>query len=276
MFIIIIIILIGVYAALCLFLFLAQSKLLYYPEYPSRTITLTPKSVNLSYETISFETEDSVKLFGWFVPRPHAKGTVIIFHGNAGNISHRVELIQLFYRIGLNTFIFDYRGYGQSEGRPSEHGTYLDAEATWLYLTQSRNILPGEIVLFGRSLGGPIAAWLAQKHNPAGLIIESSFTSIPELAAELYPYLPVKLLCRYEYNTREYVTKIRCPIFIIHNVHDEIVPFKHGQKLFEKAQSPKEFLETTGSHNELDLTSRKRYEECLNSFMSRFILSHLD
>lgn len=276
MFIIVIIILIGVYVALSLFLFLAQSKLLYYPEYPGRNITLTPKSVNLSYEPISFQTKDSIKLFGWFVPTSSARGTVLIFHGNAGNISHRVEFIQLLHRLGLNTFIFDYRGYGQSEGRPSEHGTYLDAEAAWSYLREARHVPSEKIVLFGRSLGGPIAAWLAQKHNPGALIIESTFTSIPDLAAKLYPYFPVRLLCRYEYNTVEYVTKIKCPILIIHNAHDEFVPLKHGKKLFEKAPRPKEFLETAGTHNELDLTSRKRYEECLDSFISRFLLSHLD
>ncbi len=276
MFFFIIIILIGVYVVLLLFLFLSQTRLIYYPDYPSRVITLTPGSINLNYEPISFETRDSVTLFGWFVPESHARGTVIIFHGNAGNISHRLELLRFFHRLGLNAFIFDYRGYGQSEGRPSEHGTYLDAEAAWLYILQSRHILPEKIILFGRSLGGPIAAWLAQKYNPGALIIESSFTSIPELAAELYPYFPVKLLCRYQYNTAEYIKKINCPILIIHNVNDELVPFKHGQKLFEVAHRPKEFSQIVGSHNELDLTARARYEECINSFISRFLLPHLD
>lgn len=271
MFILIIVIFAGTYIVVSLFLFFSQRRLLYYPDYPGRNITLTPENIKLSYEPVSFETRDRITLFGWFIPRRDSRGTVVIFHGNAGNISHRLELIQLFHHLGLNTFIFDYRGYGQSEGRPSEHGTYLDAEAVWFYLLYGRHIPSEEIVIFGRSLGGAIAAWLAQKHNPGALIIESSFTSIPELAAELYPYFPVKLLCRYRYNTAEYISKISCPILIIHNVNDEFVPFKHGQKLFEAAREPKEFLKTVGTHNELDWASREQYEKSIKSFILRFL-----
>lgn len=271
MFVLIIIIIGGAYIAISFFLFFSQHRLLYYPDYPGRTITLTPENINLSYEPVSFETTDSVTLFGWFIPRQNARGTVVVFHGNAGNISHRLEIIQLFHRLGLNTFIFDYRGYGQSEGRPSEHGQYLDAEAAWLYLFHSRHIPSEEMVLFGRSLGGPIAAWLAQKHNPGALIIESSFTSIPELAAELYPHFPVKLLCRYRYNTAEYIARINCPILIIHDVNDELIPFRHGQKLFEIAHEPKEFLKTIGTHNELDRVSKEKYERSIKSFILRFL-----
>lgn len=266
-----IIILGGAYIAVSLFLFFSQHRLLYYPDYPGRALTLTPKNISLYYEPVSFETRDSVILFGWFIPKAHSRGTVVVFHGNAGNISHRLELIQLFHRLGLNTFIFDYRGYGQSEGRPSEHGQYLDAEAAWLHLLHSRNIPSEEMVFFGRSLGGPIAAWLAQKHSPGALIIESSFTSIPELAAEFYPYFPVKLLCRYRYNTAEYIARTNCPILVIHNAKDELVPFRHGQKLFEVAHEPKEFMKTIGTHNELDWASREKYEESIKSFILRFL-----
>jgi len=140
-----------------------------------------------------------------------------------------------------------------------------------LYLLHSRHIPPEKIVFFGRSLGGAIATWLAQNHNPGALIIESSFTSVPELAAELYPHFPVQLLCRYRYNTADYITKISCPLLIIHNVNDELVLIKHGQTLFEIAHKPKEFLKTIGSHNELDVVSREKYEESINSFILRFL-----
>jgi len=249
-------------------LFVSQSRLIYYPQ---RDIITTPDQIGLSYEAVAFEAADGVRLSGWFVPAEGPPRGVILFcHGNAGNISHRLESIRLFHGLGLSTFIFDYRGYGQSEGKPTERGTYLDAEAAWRYLVQERQVAPTEIIVFGRSLGGAIAAWLAQDHTPGALIVESTFTSVPDMASHLYPFLPARLLSRFDYNAIDYVRKTHCPVLIVHSRDDEMIPFGHGRRLFEAADEPKAFLEITGTHNEGFVTSAERYQDGLDSFIARY------
>jgi pimeloyl-ACP methyl ester carboxylesterase len=164
------------YAVIVAFVYYRQSSLIYYPDMPGRNIVATPERIGLEYQNVQFVTGDKVNLHGWFIPHRAAKGTLLFFHGNAGNISHRLESIEIFHRLELNVFILDYRGYGQSEGRVSEQGTYRDAEAAWNYLIQTRGARPEQVIIFGRSLGASIASWLARKHTPAGLIIESGFT----------------------------------------------------------------------------------------------------
>ena len=180
----------GLYVGLAAMVFVSQSRLVYYPQ---RGIIATPGQIGLSYDAVTFEAADGVRLSGWFVPAEAPRGVILFCHGNAGNISHRLESIRVFHRLGLSTFIFDYRGYGQSEGRPTEQGTYLDAEAAWRYLVQERRVAPTEIIVFGRSLGGAIAAWLAQDHTPRALIVESTFTSVRDMASHLYPFLPAEM-----------------------------------------------------------------------------------
>jgi len=264
----IIIIVAGVYVLFAGFLFVFQSHYVYYPEH---IISADPSDIGLEFESVSFETEDRVKLSGWFIPSEGASGVNLFCHGNAGNISHRLESIQIFHRLGLNVFIFDYRGYGRSEGRPSEIGTYRDVEAVWQYLVEERQVSPNRIVVFGRSLGGTVAAWLAHRHTPGALILESTFTSVPDIGAKLYPYLPVRLLSRYKYDTARYLDGVNCPVLIVHSREDEIMPFSHGQRLFERATEPKEFLEISGSHNEGFIMSGKHYEEGLNAFISMYL-----
>ena len=259
---------VGSYIGLVTILMVFQSHFIYFPE---REITVTPAEIGLSYEAVCFETADGVKLSGWFVPAERSRGVVLFCHGNAGNISHRLESVQVFHRLGLITFIFDYRGYGQSEGKPTEQGTYLDAEAAWRYLVQKQQVDPTEIIIFGRSLGGAIAAWLARDHPPKALIIESTFTSVRDIGAELYPYLPVRLLSRFDYNAMDYLRQVNCPVLIVHSRDDEMVSFSHGRRLFEAANEPKEFLEIAGTHNEGFMTSAKRYEDGLDSFISAHV-----
>ncbi len=264
----IVIIIAGAYIIFAGSLFIFQSHYIYYPV---RVLSTDPGSIGLNFESVSFETTDGVKLSGWFIPGENAKGVILFCHGNAGNISHRLESIQIFHRLGLDIFIFDYRGYGQSEGKPTEQGIYQDAEAAWRYLTEERQVNPSKITVFGRSLGGAVASWLAQRHTPGALILESAFTSLPDIAATVYPYLPVRLLLRSKYNTAEYLGRINCPVLIVHSRDDEIMPFSHGQRLFEMAKEPKRFLEITGTHNEGYITSDKRYEEGLNAFVSEYM-----
>ncbi|MFC1930117.1 alpha/beta hydrolase [Chloroflexota bacterium] len=264
----ILIIIAGVYVAFAGFLFIFQSSFLYYPE---RTLSTDPGNIGLSFENVSFETTDRVKLYGWYVPCDGARGVILFCYGNAGNISHRLDSIQIFHRLGLGVFIFDYRGYGRSEEKPSESGTYRDVEAAWQYLIEEQQVLHDKIIIFGRSLGGAVAAWQAHSHTPGALILESTFTSVPHLAAEVYPFLPVKLISRFKYDTEGYLEEVNCPVLIVHSPDDEMMPYRHGQRLFETAKEPKEFLEIRGSHNEGFITSGKRYEEGLNTFISEYL-----
>ena len=248
--------------------YIFQSRFVYYPI---RTLSADPSSIGLRFEGVRFETADGVQLSGWFIPCDGARGVILFCHGNAGNISHRLDSIQIFHRLGLDVFIFDYRGYGQSEGKPTERGTYEDAEAAWRYLIEERQVLPNEVVVFGRSIGGAVGAWLAQNHNPRLLILESTFTSLRDVAATLYPFFPTRRFLRFEYNTAEYLGGVDCPVLIVHSRDDEIMPFSHGQQLFEVVTEPKRFLEISGTHNEGFITSGRHYEEGLNSFISEYV-----
>ncbi|MDH3526857.1 MAG: alpha/beta hydrolase [Gammaproteobacteria bacterium] len=261
-----------VYCALALYLYLMQPRLLYYPDLPGRELAATPADIGLEYEPVTLVTEDGVRLGAWFIPRSGARGTLLFLHGNAGNISHRLDSIRLFHELGLAILILDYRGYGESEGTPSEAGTYQDADAAWRYLVEQRRSAPRDIVVFGRSLGAIIAAELAARTRPGALIMESAFTSVPDMAATLYPWLPVRLLSRYHYDALKPLARTRCPLLIAHSRADEIIPFTHGQRLFEHAREPKQFLELRGGHNDGFLETGQDYIDGLERFLSE----HLD
>lgn len=245
---------------------LFQSHFIFSPE---RRIMATPEQIGLKFEDVSFLTEDGKILSGWFIPAKEPKGVMLFCHGNAGNISHRLDSIMLFNQLGLSTFIFDYRGYGRSQGKITEIGTYDDAEAAWRYLVKIKEVAPNEIIIFGRSLGGAVASKLARNHKPKGLILESTFTSIPDIAADIYSLLPVRLLTRFTYPTVENVRDIKCPVLIVHSRDDDIIPFKHGRLIFDAAPEPKEFMEIKGSHNEGFLITGPRYRAGLESFIIR-------
>ncbi|HYR05301.1 MAG TPA: alpha/beta hydrolase, partial [Gallionella sp.] len=242
-------ILAAIYAGLMLVLYFFQARLVFYPE-TGREIIATPGQAGLPYEDVRLTTSDGIDLYGWFVPAPQPRGTVLFLHGNAGNISHRIDSLQMFYRLGYSTLIFDYRGYGNSGGKPSEQGTYRDAEAAWRYLTGQRQIPACRIVLFGESLGGAVGAWLAARQKPAALVIASGFTSVPDLARHFYPYLPVRWLTRIRYDTLKNLRAVAAPVLVAHSPEDEIIPFEHGRALYEAAHQPKQFLEIAGGHND--------------------------
>ena len=255
------------YLSLALLLYFFQSRLLHLPDVPSRTLTMTPSQIGLAYQTVIIDTDDGLKLHGWFIPNQDARGVLLFFHGNAGNISHRLVSLELFHRLGFSTLIIDYRGYGQSQGEPSEPGLYRDAMAAFDYLHKVRKVSPRDMVYFGRSLGGAVAAWLAAQHPPAALVLESSFTSVPDMATELYPLLPVRLLCRIQYDTRAYLKTVHSPLLIIHSTEDEIIPFEHGRQLFNAANDPKQFLQISGDHNNGFLDDRETYEQGMDAFL---------
>ena len=260
-------VILAVYIVISLLLVFFQSKMIYYP---ARELEATPDNVGLPFEEVIFKSGDGVKLYGWFVPSQRSRGIILFCHGNAGNISHRLETIKIFNHLNMSTFIFDYRGYGKSEGKPSESGTYADAKAAMRWIMGKQNILPGEIIIFGRSLGGAVAAWLAKEITPRALILESAFTSIPDVGAELYPWFPVRLLSRFKYDTVGYLRKVKCPVLIIHSSDDELIKFSHGKQIFSTANEPKEFLEISGGHNDGFLISGKLYIEGLESFIIRY------
>lgn len=259
---------IGAYAAICVYVYYVQSGLIYFPNMPGRDLVATPENIGLAYQDIEFVTEDDVSLHGWFIATDDAAATVLFFHGNAGNISHRLESIEIFHRLGLNVFIIDYRGYGQSEGKTSEKGTYRDAEAAWDYLIDTRGIDARQIIIFGRSLGASIAAWLASKHTPGALIIESGFTSVPSMGQRLYPLLPIRWLTYFKYDTRKYVKHIACPVLVAHSRNDEIIPYDEGREIYDAAHEPKTFLEMRGGHNDGFLATGGDYVEGLRSFIN--------
>jgi alpha-beta hydrolase superfamily lysophospholipase len=245
-----------------------QSSLIYFP---TRDLSGTPADLGLEYESVYFSTEDDVRLHGWYVPAENERGAVLLCHGNGGNISHRLDLIELLGEVGLAVFAFDYRGYGESEGSPDEEGTYLDVGAAWDRLVGTRGKPPGRVVIYGRSLGGAICSRAAADNHPAGLILDSTFTSIREAGQEIYPFLPVKLLSRYDYPTLEHVERADCPVLVFHSPDDELIPFHHGQELHAAAKGPKRLVEVRGGHNENFGLSYDTYREALQAFVDEHL-----
>ncbi|MCZ6537834.1 MAG: alpha/beta hydrolase [Gammaproteobacteria bacterium] len=257
------------YVLLALMLFLFQEKMVFLPNMPGRTLTATPKDAGFDFEDVTLETSDGLKLHGWYVPAAQARGVVLFLHGNAGNISHRLDSIAIFHELGLDTLIIDYRGYGRSQGKPSERGIYLDAEAAWHYLVSSRGVAADRVIVFGRSLGGAVAAWLANQYTPAALIIESSFSSALDIARKLYPFMPVLLITRLEFPVSLHVSRLQCPLLVVHSRDDEIIPFTMAEAIYESAAEPKSLLEIWGDHNNGFLLSRDRYLSGLNEFIQK-------
>ena len=263
----IIFILVSVWVLLSLLLYLFQPKFVYFPL---SEIDYTPDMAGLTYEDVYFKTEDNVELNGWYLPAEGAEKTLLFFHGNGGNISHRLDSLKIFHELGLSVFIFDYRGYGQSQGTTNEQGTYRDAEAAWKYLTESRGISGKNIIIFGRSMGGAVATWLANQYTPNLLILESTFTSVADMAKHYYPYLPTQLLTRIKYASIDRIEAIQCPILFSHSQTDEIVPFELGIQLFKQAQAPKMFMQLEGGHNDGFIVSGRSYINGIKEFMDKY------
>jgi fermentation-respiration switch protein FrsA (DUF1100 family) len=255
------------YVLLALMLYLLQGKMVFLANMPSRELTASPKDIGLEFENITLTTSDNERLHGWFVPADGARGVVLFFHGNAGNISHRLDSIAIFNRLGLDTLIIDYRGYGESSGKTSEQGTYLDAQAAWDYLVSDRGVPAERIVIFGRSLGGAIGAWLGSQHRPAAVIIESSFSSGVDMAKRLYPFLPASLITRLRYPVVKFAARLQSPVLVVHSRDDEIIPFEMGKAIYNAVKQRKAFLELRGDHNAGFYISRQQYIPALDDFI---------
>jgi uncharacterized protein len=247
-----------VYVVWGLALLFMQPRLLYRPL---REVLITPAARGYPYEDVVFESRDGLKLTGWYLPASNARFTVLFCHGNAGNLMHVLDAVCLFHEMGLSCFVFDYRGYGHSEGRPTEAGTYLDARAAFDWLTRVRRVPAERIIVCGRSLGAAIASHLATEVQPAALVLEGAFTSYADIGARLYPYLPVRLFAGFRYHTLAHVREARCPVMVVHSKDDELVPHDLGVRLFEAAGEAKRFAEIAGGHGEGFLLSADRYRE---------------
>lgn len=252
------------YLAIVGLVYVLQSRMVYFP---AQKIEATPARIGLDYEDVWLHTGDGVRIHGWYLPAPGARRTVLFLHGNAGNVSHRLPTLALLRGIGMSTLIIDYRGYGLSEGRPSEAGTYEDALAAWRYLTRD-GTGADSIVLFGRSLGGAVAAWLASRVEPAGLVLESTFTSAQDLARHHYPLLPVRYLLKFRYDSLALAKDIRSPALISHSRDDEIVPFDLGLKLYRELRGRKAFIELSGGHNDRHYLQHAAYQQSLRDFFA--------
>jgi len=246
----------GIYIGVSCIFYVHQERFLYHPR---TEITSTPDDFALTYEDIFFSTSDGIELNGWYVGSPGSNITVLFFHGNAGNMGVRTELMRVLYDMGLNVFTFDYRGFGKSEGEPTEEGTYLDAEAALDYLVTEKNCTMDRIIIYGWSLGGAISSHLAAEHTPAAFILEGSFTSYDDIAGDIFHRMllpaPLGLLADFEYETSDNVARVECPVLVIHSKDDKVVPYHHGKELYEAAGEPKEFLELRGTHDNAYLES---------------------
>ncbi len=252
------------YVGLLLVLFFSQDSLMFVP---SRAVTTTPQAVGLRFETWKIPTADGETLAAWFIPAANPQGILVYCHGNGGNIGNRVPYLPIFHSLGLSVVLWDYRGYGQSTGRPSEAGLYQDADAVMGYLQQRHTISPAQTVIYGESLGGGVASYLAAQYPVRGWVLAGTFTSAVDRAAELYPFLPVRWLARSRFDTRARLPQITAPLLVLHSVDDEIIPIHHGRALYAAANPPKTLVELTGDHNNGFLDNALAYREALAAFL---------
>ncbi|WP_254276682.1 alpha/beta hydrolase [Halomonas sp. 3H] len=257
-----------------------QERLLYLPHMGREPIG-TPADRGLAWSPVTLETEDGLALDAWWLPHERPRASLLFLHGNAGNLSHRLDSLAQFHRLGLSVLILDYRGYGRSEGRPSEEGLALDARAGWRWLREAAGLAPEEIVLFGRSLGAAVAAELTmtleaeglEEDGPAAVILESPFRSVPKLGQRLYPFLPARWLARVSHDTEAHVQGVEAPLLVIHSRDDEIIPFSEGEAVYRAARDPKRLLEIRGGHNTGFLESEPDYSAGIDAFLTE--LAHL-
>jgi len=252
------------YAALCLVVYLTQAKLVYFPGPEPRS---TPADSGLEYRELQLRAKDGVGLHGWFLPAKDARGAVLVSHGNAGTIELRIELARAFVELGWSVLLYDYRGFGKSSGQPDEEGTYRDAEAAYEHLTTAEGVASERVVLYGESLGAAVAIELARRHPCAAVIGESAFTSLPDVGARAYPFLPVRWIARFRYDNLAKVPELGVPLLLIHSPADEIVPVEHGQRLLQAAREPKRLLLTEGGHNDGGFQQRPEWRAEVGEFL---------
>lgn len=245
---------------------------------PRRIIEETPAENGLHHENLWLTTALGTRIHAWWIPHENPRFTLLFCHGNGGNMGHRIESLHIFHQLGLSTLLFDYSGYGRSRGKPSEAATQADARAAFDWLVNEKGIDPATIILFGRSLGGAIAGKLATEiiqtgATPAAMILESTFPSVPDIGAKIYPWLPVRLLSKYQYNTVKAIAPLTIPALFGHSPQDDVIPYALGRELFESYSGPKTFMEMRGGHNAGFLAMNEEYPRKLDQFLATLPIS---
>ena len=236
--------------------------------FPTKDIDFIPSDIGLEFKDIYFDTKDGLTLNGWFIPHQDSSLTLLFFHGNGGNISGRLDKIRILHEAKVNIFIIDYRGYGRSQGVPTEKGVYIDSDSAYDYLTTKENVRAEDIVIYGESLGAAVAVELAGRQRAAGLILEGGFSSGRDIGKIIYPYLPKALLPNV-LDSATRIEEITIPKLFIHSKDDEVVPISLGKKLFSAAPVPKEFVEITGLHDSGFRESQERYTSSIIGFIAK-------
>jgi len=237
--------------------------------HPHRVLETQASGLGRPFEDVRFKTSDHLTLHGWFFPADahsaRAKSAMLVCHGNTGNIGDRLDFCAALLETGVSVFLFDYRGFGNSQGRPSEEGTYLDAQAAYGWLRQ-KEFSPDRIIAFGESLGGGIASELARRERLAGIVLQNTFCSIPEVGAELYPWLPIKWISTIKYDTCSRLPELHLPVLVMHSRGDAYIRFHHAQKNFACANHPKMFWEIAGKHGD-PLADRVSFVKGMEKFL---------
>jgi len=257
-----------------LILFIGASFYFFYPRienffvfFPESKFYTTPEDQHLNHKEVYFHTEDGKRLHGWFFPLKEEFPVVLFCHGNAGNISHRLDNVRLLLAKNLQVFIFDYRGYGKSSGRPSEKGIYMDGLAAHDYLVEKEHFTSGNIIPFGRSLGAAVAIEVALRKKVRSVIIESAFTSTKDMAKSMFLFALFSPIMPANYNNLGKISGLDVPKLIIHGEDDEIVPFSMGQRLFDRSEAQKFFFPIKGAgHNDTYLIGGEKYFQTIATF----------
>ena len=260
------------YGGIIIYLLTQETTLVFYETYKKPISIVPPDSSYLKYQRLDIRSEDGIKLAGWIILSDHdtLKSPWLLFcHGNASDISFKdyISRYKLFTSLGFNVLTFDYRGFGESEGTPSEAGLYKDVTAGYKYLTISKHISPDRIIIYGHSLGTAVAIDLSTREPAAGLVVEAGFQSIPESAHQLYPFLPMRLLVKNKFMSIDKINRVSIPILFIYSSEDERIPISDGMALYEKAMSPKSFLLIKGSHDSAPIDSRESFCNGLSSYL---------
>lgn len=258
-----------IYIAVLLLLFVLYVRYLERKSifYPRKEVLFNPNNIGLAYEDVYFKTQSGIVLNGWLVEGvPKSRAVMIFFHGNAGNIGDRLTKIEYFSKMGINVFIVDYRGYGRSEGDPSEEGLYEDALAAFDYIASRKDYDPKKIIVYGVSLGGAVAVDLASKRDAAALIVDSSFSRAKDMAKKILPLVP-GFIIKTKLDSLSKIAMVKKPKLFLHSPEDEVVPFKLGQKLYEAAPEPKEFVELSGGHNDNHIEDEVKYKKKIGQFI---------
>lgn len=270
----------AVYAGIIGWFSVKEDTFLYFPRQELRDVG----EFDFPIETVALRTRDSVRLVGWVIPAPATPAEAadssafwfLYFHGNAGNISSRGNTIHYrnFRGMGVHTFAIDYRGFGLSEGSPSEQGLYEDGRAAFEYLVRQRNIPPHRIVIFGYSLGSAVAVHLASEVEAGGVVLQGAFTSAADVGKELYPFLPVDWLLRSRFDSMSRIHAVDEPKLFLHAVDDEVIDMQFGRQLFTAARQPKSLVETVGGHNRAHREDSARFYGSIEQFIRSLPTTH--